>query len=97
MQSILISQQRKPFRNHLEDALKLQNLNHIFKKSQCLYNLTRRVWVYWTVTVTVFTQTLSLHPALTALVVSSQAQHSDWTDGYFTPVACFLVSLILIN
>ena len=53
----------------------------------------RLVWVYLVVTVMVFTQTLSLHPAVTALLVSSSSISSDWTERYFTPVTCFLVSL----
>ena len=52
----------------------------------------RRVCVYWVVIAMVYTQTISVHPALTALVVSTQPHHSPWTDSYFTPVACFLVS-----
>ena len=46
------------------------------------------------VTVAVFGQTLALHPAVTALVQSSSPATTDWTERYFLPVTCFLVSVI---
>ena len=46
------------------------------------------------VTVAVFGQTLALHPAVTALVQSSSTNTTAWTERYFLPVTCFLVSVI---
>ena len=43
------------------------------------------------VTILVFGQTLTLHPAVTALVESSSQEHNLWTDKFFLPVTCFLV------
>ena len=50
--------------------------------------------MYLVVTVAVFGQTLALHPAVTALVQSSSTNTTDWTERYFLPVTCFLVSVI---
>ena len=49
--------------------------------------------MYLVVTVAVFGQTLALHPAVTALVQSSSTNTTDWTERYFLPVTCFLVSV----
>ena len=43
-------------------------------------------------TVLVFGQTLTVHPAVTALVESSSGEHNMWTDKFFLPVTCFLVN-----
>ena len=50
--------------------------------------------MYLVVTVAVFGQTLALHPAVTALVQSSSTNTTAWTERYFLPVTCFLVSVI---
>lgn len=47
--------------------------------------------MHMVVTILVFGQTLTLHPAVTALVESSSQEHNVWTDKFFLPVTCFLV------
>ena len=49
--------------------------------------------MYLVVTVAVFGQTLALHPAVTALVQSSSTNTTAWTERYFLPVTCFLVTV----
>ena len=45
-------------------------------------------------TVIAYGQTLTVHPAVTALIQSSSDQHNDWTDKYFLPVTCFLIQAV---
>ena len=49
--------------------------------------------MYLLITVMVFGQTLSVHPAVTALIVSS-GDHSVWSDEYYLLVTCFLVQAV---
>ena len=57
-------------------------------------HVLHRSWVYILATVLVFGQTMTVQPAITALVVSSSPDHNDWTDKYFLPVTCFLVQAV---
>ena len=50
--------------------------------------------MYLAVTVIAYGQTLTVHPAVTALIQSSSDQHNDWTDKYFLPVTCFLIQAV---
>ena len=57
-------------------------------------HVVARSWVYILVTIMVFGQTMTVHPAVTALVVSTSPNHNDWTDKFFLPVTCFLVQAV---
>lgn len=55
----------------------------------CYKDIIKRSWIYLVGGWTVYATTLSVFPALATIVKSTQ--DTEWTDKYFTPVACILV------
>lgn len=54
-------------------------------------SIFRRIWMHCASICLVFWVTLSVFPAICALIRSSSEEASGWTDTYFTPVVCFLL------
>ena len=51
-------------------------------------------WGYQTAVLLNYTVTLSVHPAVTALVRPASSLASPWHDKYFVPVCCFLTQAL---
>jgi len=56
-----------------------------------LLTVLRSTWIYFFVVFFEKCLTLSVHPALTALIKPVSTDVSPWNDVYFVPVCCFLV------
>ncbi|KAK3748288.1 hypothetical protein RRG08_039540 [Elysia crispata] len=55
------------------------------------YSIFRRIWMHCVSICLVFWVTLSVFPAVCALIRSSRVMETAWTMTYFTPVVCFLL------
>lgn len=53
--------------------------------------IVRKIWTHGLSVALCFLVSLSLYPAVTALVVSTSHVHTEWTDKYFAPVIAYLV------
>uniref|UniRef100_A0A8D8ZI37 Equilibrative nucleoside transporter 3 n=1 Tax=Cacopsylla melanoneura TaxID=428564 RepID=A0A8D8ZI37_9HEMI len=54
-------------------------------------HILRKIWMLGLSVLLCFLVSLSLYPAVTALVLSTSPSHNQWTDVYFSPVIAYLV------
>ena len=64
----------------------------IVKKSVNPLLIFRTISLYAISVYLIFTVTLACFPAVTCLIVSVNLGSNAWTDKYFVPVICFVVS-----
>jgi len=60
-------------------------------------SVLRSTWMYLLIVFLDYAVTLSVHPAITALVKPISTDRTPWNEKYFVPVCCFLLHLLVIG